>query len=346
LGGGALKGFSERSLLLQIKKRFGGPRFNCSPLLIQGIGDDAAIFRGEKGLLWLASSDVQVEGRHFDLKWMNWEELGARAFHVAVSDIAAMGGTPRFVLLSLIIPPRVSQNDVEKIMASFTQEATKEKVQLIGGNLSGAKSQLSLDVFVIGQVEGKRYVLRSGARPGDFIYTTGILGQAAAGLEILSKFGRKKAMVFSSEIKKLVSRWLRPKAKCAIGRALAESGIVSSMMDLSDGLSSDLKTLCVESGVGAKIFCERLPISRGVVSAGKLLHRDPKDWVLHGGEDYELLFTIKANAANAKIEALANRIKTPIFEIGKITSRKTLWMDEAGKINKLESGGWDHFAKG
>ncbi len=331
----------EKLFLQKIEQQFGKSTSAQDPLLVQGIGDDAAVFRGDESKLWLATCDAQVEGVHFNLDWISFNELGARSFHVAVSDIAAMGGVPRFVLLSLIVPDRVSQADVSKMMIAFNGQARKEKVQLIGGNLSSSLKHLSIDVFVLGQVDKGQSVLRSGAKPGDTICTTGFLGHAAAGLALLTKFGRTEE---AKANQKLVFSFLRPRARIAAGKVLAQSGLVSSMMDVSDGLSSDLKSLCAESKVGAQLGTTDLPMDSALVRAGKLLNCDPLQWVLHGGEDYELLFTLKSSATLTQIDQLKRKLATPIHEIGKITAGKAIVIgDENGKLKKLESKGWDHF---
>jgi thiamine-monophosphate kinase len=332
---------SEKSLLQKIKQRFGKEAGLPNPLLVHGIGDDAAVFRGSAKQHWLATSDVQVEGVHFDLNLIRMDELGERAFHVAVSDVAAMGGVPKFVLLSMVIPKRISQKEVGKLMTAFNRAAQKERVQLIGGNLSKSLSHLSLDVFVLGQVSPNKMILRSGAKPGDLIYTTGNLGWAAAGREILTKYAGRRMPPYQ----KLISAFLKPTARCAAGKILAESGLVTSMMDVSDGLSTDLKTLCRESSVGARIDLSQMPLAKHLWFAGKKLNRDPWQWVLHGGEDYELLFTLNSKASLAKKQMLSQKLKIPIWEIGKIIARKSIdFVDHRGILQPLNSKGWDHFA--
>lgn len=292
--------------------------------LIKGIGDDAAVVKKDKNTYFLYTCDSLVSGVHFLEAYSSPYAIGRKATAVNLSDIAAMGGTPKYMLVSLFIQKGITQKFIDELYKGLNKECKKYDVDIIGGNISKS-DQFIIDIFLVGEVNSKNLLLRSGAKAGDVILVTGTLGDSATGLNLLQN--REN---FS---KKFISRHLTPNARVKEGILLGESELVTSMIDVSDGLSSDIQHICDESKVGVKLFLEKLPVSNGV---GKIT-------ALNGGEDYELCFTTSPK----NIPYLSKLFKTKITVIGEIiSSKKGRWLiDEKGNKRKLITKGWDHFSK-
>ncbi len=299
--------------------------------LVLGIGDDTAAWRTEKSVQ-LATTDILIQDVHFTLNVATWRELGWKALAVNISDIAAMGGTPSFALVSLGLPPETEVNNIIELYRGMKELAKKFDVDIVGGNISRAPVVI-LDVSLIGKASGD-LLMRSAAAPGDQIAVTGYLGQSAAGLRMLKsglKFD-KKTTAFLRE------SHLRPQPRVAEGQILVQHG-VRAAIDLSDGLISDLTHICKASRVGAKVWIDKLPIHEILKASFK---KDARGLALSGGEDYELLFTAKGKV----ITELTNIMSTPITVIGEIlsdASGQITLSDEQGKVVKWTEHGWDHF---
>ena len=248
-----------------------------------GIGDDAAATEPQVGTLTLTSTDMLVEGVHFDLSYSDPYSLGRKSLAVNLSDIAAMGGRPRFVLLALAIPPTLSVEFLDIFTAGFIALAEEHGVALIGGDTCSSKSGLVISVTVMGEQEPIRVVTRAGAQPGDLLCVTGTLGDAAVGLELLRR-GEREGWC--------VRRHLEPTPRLREGERLAAAGLPTAMIDVSDGLLADLGHILEKSGNGALIELTRLPLSGPYREAIARLSLDPYAPALAGGEDYELLFTL------------------------------------------------------
>ena len=301
------------------------------------IGDDAAALLLSPSSVLLATTDMLIEGIHFDLKTTDLYSLGWKAAAVNLSDIAAMGGVPRFCLTSLGIPSSLTVEQVDDFYRGFSECVRKERTVLVGGDTCGSQKGLIISVTVLGEGEKDHLVTRSGAKPGDLLYVTGTLGDSGAGLEML----RAGAGSRTPGARRLIEKHLRPVPHVAEGRKLALSGVASTMIDVSDGLSSDLGHICEQSAMGAEIFEERIPLSRQLRSA-KGLKRPPVEYALSGGEDYELLFTVSP----AKIKKLkALRIRAT--EIGVITrERSMLLLNDRRQGTPLMVTGYNHFRSG
>jgi thiamine-monophosphate kinase len=277
-----------------------------------------------------------VEGVHFDLSTTDYFSLGWKSAAVNFSDIAAMGGTPRFCLAALALPDVTTVEDIKEFYRGFRKLARRHAVLLVGGDTCRSKHGLIISITVLGEAKLSQVVSRAGARPGDLVFVTGALGDAGAGLELLNR----KAGVRSrnSVAGRLLERHLRPIPRIAWGRKLAASRCVSSMIDVSDGLSSDLGHLCDESGVGVQIWADRIPLSSALRST-KGLRGAPFSYALSGGEDYELLFTVRPE----KVKKLLS-LRIPVTEIGRITQAKkrSLILPEGTKVQLVPSG-YDHF---
>ena len=261
-----------------------------SPSVLIGMGDDAAALKLSSSSLLLATTDMLLEGVHFDLSYTDFYSLGWKSAAVNLSDIAAMGGVPRFCLTSLGIPSSVSVEQVKDFYRGFRAVLRAYRTLLVGGDTCSSRKDFVINVVVLGESEKTKIVTRAGAKAGDRIFVTGTLGDSAAGLDLLrTAAGRKGQEAWR---KKLIQKHLRPVPRVAWGRMIAIAKCAHAMIDISDGLSSDLAHICDESGVGAHIIAEEIPFSRSLLAASDKLGKSPLYYALSGGEDYELLFTV------------------------------------------------------
>jgi thiamine-monophosphate kinase len=306
------------------------PWRNLSPTVSVGPGDDCAVVRGRAGTAWLVTTDQLIEGTHFDWSWSTAAQLGQRAGAVTLSDIAAMGGIPRYMLVSLGLPPRMNTATVTRFYDGLRRLLTRYKVPLIGGDTAAAR-RFHAAMTAIGEIDPRLAVTRSGARPGDCIMVTGTLGDAAAGLQILRqrRLNRVRGGRAATIMRALIRRQLTPTPRLEAGRSLAVRQLATAMLDLSDGLMIDLDRLCRASGVGATLCAERLPISSALSDYGRHTKQDPLRFALAGGEDYELLFTVRPAAA-ARCTRLLRRLRLSCRLIGTIT-RPTAHRTSSGR---------------
>jgi thiamine-monophosphate kinase len=321
-----LRKLGERELLALVRKHFSVPRKD----VVLGIGDDAAIINPGRGKL-LVSKDLLVEDSDFIFRLQDPRLLGRKSLNVNLSDIAAMGGRALYAVLGLGLPKDISLDWVIEFFAGFKEAGREGGTILIGGDISQAGKVL-VSVTVIG--EAGRSVLRSGARPGDRVFVSGVLGDAKQGL-ILYKRGRRLGEDATSDV--FLKAFLDPRPRTALGRKLAAGRVASAMIDCSDGLSVDLNHICEASGVGAEIDLTKIPLSPALRSYQK----KPLPLALHGGEDFELIFTVPAGSL-ARAAALGRTF--PLTEIGRITREKGIrTVDEKGKLRGLEIRGFEHF---
>jgi thiamine-monophosphate kinase len=311
----------EKALIRRIREQARG-----GSSVVTGIGDDCAVLRVPPGHELLVTTDFTIEKVHFRRDWHPPELVGQRCVARGLSDIAAMGGEPRAVFLSLALASDVPQKWVDRFFTGLLRLAHEFKVPLAGGDTAESPAGIQADIVVVGSVPKGQAVLRSGARPGDQIYVTGTLGGSAAALSQLA-IGRA--------IRPMASAQLRPTPRLAAGTWLRRHGTPSSMIDVSDGLSTDLEHLCEESHVGAEIEAELIPRS----SLGQKRQEVALELALHGGDDYELLFT-SSQTVPAQIAGVR------ITRIGRITkSTRMMLLDAEGRTKRLEVHGWEHFHK-
>lgn len=301
-----------------------------------GIGDDAAWIINRKGSS-LVTADLLIEGIHFDLRWTSLFDLGHKALAVNLSDIAAMGGVPAYVILSLGLPADLDSTQIDAFYRGLQALARRSGVVLVGGD-TNASVMLILSVCVVGDAPYAP-VRRDGARVGDDIYVSGTLGDAALGLELLrgGRSGTKKRAVA-----KLIARHHRPEPRLALGVLLAKSRLATAMIDVSDGLLQDLGHVCKASGVGATILQERVPLSgafRAVAKSGETAA------ALIGGEDYELLFCGRPRD-RTRIEKMSERAGVSVTRIGVCAQRAKgiTVIDKSGQLIPFPIRGHDHFA--
>jgi thiamine-monophosphate kinase len=322
-----LKHLGERRLISRIRRSFGEKRRD----ILLGIGDDAALVRGPERLL--LTTDILVEDEDFRLDDHPPRLLGRKALNINLSDIAAMGGRPLHALLGMAMPGDVEESWLRQFMAGFRGAARDAGVALVGGDLSQA-DKIMISVTVTG--ESKFPVTRSGARPGDGIFVSGTLGDAAGGLRLIEKGGIRGVV---KAVRPLVRAFLDPAPRLELGAVLARKRLVSAMIDISDGLSVDLAHICEESAVGAEVDASHVPVS----AALERFARDPLSLALNGGEDFELLFTVRP-ANFAAVEKLARRFR--LTRIGRVTAgRKVFLMGPGKKRTPLRAGGFEHFLK-
>lgn len=307
--------------------------------VILGIGDDAAAIRQKSGYLTIITSDMFLEGIHFDYSLSDSYQIGSKALLVNISDIAAMGGRPTSVLISVGLPEGISTEDFDGIFNGLKESARRYGISIVGGDTCRSESGLILSIALLGEVEEGIMVLRSGAKKGDAIFVTGTLGDSAMGLELL----KKKVRGQGSGVRTLIERHLLPNPRVEEGEVIAKNKWATSMIDISDGLTSDLCHICDESGAGARIYKERIPISPELKEASALFKTDPLSYALRGGEDYELLFTVSEDKVEdvMKAEIAGRPLATMIGEI--VEGERTI-IDRDGNKNYLVPSGYDHFA--
>ncbi len=313
---------------------------------ITGIGDDAAVFQAGPGKQSVITTDLLIEDIDFRRTTIPPYLLGHKALAVSLSDIAAMGARPRWSLISIGIPADVWQTDfVDRLYSGWFELANKYDVQLIGGDTSRTVEKIVIDSIVLGECSAHQAVKRSGAKPGDQIFVTGSLGAAAAGLRLVKRGAHIAEQKWDEEdsqkLDHVLLRQLRPEPRVGWGIVLGEERLAASMIDISDGLSSDLNHLCEASAVGALIDSSLLPIDRQVVELCGRRALDPLQLALHGGEDFELLFTIRPGDAGR----LPRRVDgTQITRIGEIrVQNEGVKISEGARIWELNPGGWKHF---
>jgi thiamine-monophosphate kinase len=325
--------------------------------VVLGIGDDAALLDLPPERQLVATMDTLVEEVHFRRDWTGPEDLGWKSLAVNVSDIAAMGAEPLAAFLSLALPAETDVAWVEAFTRGMEQCAREYGCAIAGGDTVRSPRHLTLTVTLLGTVERDRALLRSGARLGDAVCVTGTLGDSAAGLALLeqgvrcSVFGVGSGPVPNTEHRTsntapfapLLAAHHRPRPRLQAARALAASGGVTAMMDLSDGLASDLRHLAARSGVGARVRREALPISAAARAAAAALGIDPTDWALHGGEDYELLFTLPLSVVEATRQSLS-ALGTSMTAVGEIVPVGLGLIEADGREVALEPVGFKHFS--
>ena len=314
-----------------------------TPGLTLGIGDDTASFRPRKGYEVLITCDAVVEGRHYLPGHISPLDLGRRAMALNISDIGAMGGRPLYALASLGLKSETPVADVEAIYRGFIAELNPFEASVIGGNVTKTEHAMFIDITLIGEVEQGKMTRRSGARAGDAILVTGYPGESAAGLHLLLN------ALPGEDLSKnyLVQAYNTPSHRVREGEAIARSGYATAMIDTSDGFLGDLGHICEESGVGAILVLEKLPISEALRGAVAQLGKDPFDLFLHESDDYELIITCPIEHTDgicAAIHSVSEVVVTEVGQITEISDGMKLVMPDGSK-HAVTPAGWDHFSK-
>jgi thiamine-monophosphate kinase len=316
---------TERGLIRDLRRLFPGRAG-----VRVGIGDDCAVLDPAPGRALLATTDLLIEDVHFRRRYASPGDIGWKALAVNLSDVAAMGGRPRWALLALACPATVTSAEVREFAETMGGLAAAHDVAIVGGDTCASPAGWMVNLAVIGESVGEPK-LRSGARPGDLVAVTGPLGRSAAGLALLEAAPRERGDLARSH--------LRPVPRVREGQALGGVGGVTAMLDLSDGLAADLERLAEESGVGARIELARLPIDPATRAAAQRLGADPTAWATGGGEDYELLVTVTPTALG---EASG---RVPLTVIGEITAGGPVeFLAADGRVAAVAPG-FEHFAR-
>ncbi len=342
-----------RTLRRRVKQRGDAPSSfipHPSSLLV-GIGDDAAVIKQFSGRDMVVSTDLLVEDIDFRRQAIQPRFLGHKTLAVSLSDIAAMGARPRWALLSLGVPQDLWEPDLlDEFHEGFFTLADRYDVRLIGGDVSRTPDRVVIDSIVLGECASGHSILRSGARPGDHLFVTGCLGGSAAAWRLIER-GACLEKMENSESKnnhaplmtQLLLRHLTPEPRVGWGLVLGEERLASAMIDISDGLSSDLHHLCNESRVGAIIEGARIPVDPRVTTLCGRRGLDPLLLALHGGEDFELLFSVSPENI-ARLPRKVDGVEVSL--IGKVTDAPAgVRVAEADRVWNLEPGGWEHFRK-
>jgi thiamine-monophosphate kinase len=332
-----IKELGESGLIRRIAETCCAPH----PSIVCGIGDDAAAVALSEHHLLLTTCDLLLEDVHFDLGLTDPVSLGMKSLAVNLSDIAAMGGTPRFFLVSLGLPPHLPLPFVDDLYRGMMIRAKEFDVRLAGGDTNASPRQLVIDITVMGEILPDQIVRRCGARSGDSIWVTGTLGDAALGLSLLR---RERERLPLSGFTSLATRHLSPLPRVREGRMLAEHKIASSMIDISDGLLADLSRVLAASNKGATISLAGLPLSDDFVRCPVPEGAHKLELALSGGEDYELLCTVAKERENELID-LSKAFSVPVSKIGEITDTGGLVvLDSEHEPYDCRKLGFDHFS--
>ena len=309
------------------------------PWVVVGPGDDAAVIKPARGALDVLTTDALVDGIHFDLRFVPPDAVGYRALAVNLSDLAAMGAEPRAALLSLLLPDDLDVGTIDGLVDGWLALAARYRVVLVGGNISRTTGPLTIDVTATGSVRPRRVLTRAGARPGDEVYVTGTLGNAATGLELLRAGGTA-----DSSQRGCIERYLRPDPRVRAGMLLGRNRAASSCMDLSDGLGDAVRQIAEASGVGLTIDAAELPVADEVRQWHRDHCRDSLLTAMSAGDDYELLFTSRPSQ-RGRFRSVRNQLgDLPITRIGVVTkARDVLVKDERG-VRELPRG-YEHWAR-
>jgi len=331
----------EHALISRITARLATP-----PWVLVGPGDDAAVIRPERGALDVLTTDAQVEGIHFDRRFVPPDAIGHRALAVNISDLAAMGAAPRAALLSLILPDQLEVAVVDAIVGGLLTVAERYRVAVIGGNITRSPGPLMIDVTAIGSVKPRRILTRSGARPGDEVFVTGTIGGAAVGLHSLRTRAHSNDPNGPNDPNDPndpnEAQYLRPEPRVRAGLLLGRNRAASGCIDLSDGLADGLRQIAGASGVGIAVDEAAIPLAAGVAEFYRSRGTDVLCAALAGGDDYELLFTTRP-AWRGRLKAVRSQAgDLPITKIGVVTSDTRLIVRTAAGDRDLPAG-FEHF---
>jgi thiamine-monophosphate kinase len=323
----------EHALIARITGRLAMP-----PWVVVGPGDDAAVLQPVRGACDVLTTDALVEGVHFDLRFVPPDAVGHRALAVNLSDLAAMGAEPRAALLSLLLPDSLDIATLDGVVDGLTGLAARQRVALVGGNITRTPGPLVIDVTATGSVHPRRILRRAGARPGDEVYVTGTLGEAAVGLRYLQQ---NPAPGAEHAVASCVQRYLRPEPRVRAGLLLGRNRVASSCIDLSDGLADGVRHVAAASGVGIAIDEAAIPVRDDMRMWHARLGGNAVEDAWTAGDDYELLFTVRP-AHRGRLRGVTNMLRAPITRIGVVTRERDLVVRHAAGTRALPSG-YEHF---
>ena len=309
-----------------------------------GIGDDAAVVEPSRGTLDVITTDTLVEGIHFDRSFVSAADLGHKTLAVNLSDLAAMGATPRVAVLSLVLPPALAAIDVDQLIDSLIELAGRHRIALVGGNITSSHGPLVVGMTAIGSVRRRRVITRAGGRPGDELWVTGTLGAAAAGLGYLRQKSSTSSPEETDAIQSCVDRYRRPEPRVRIGMLLGRNRVARAGVDLSDGLADGLRQITRESGTGAIIDGTSLPLEPGARLWFSRQGLDPLVETITSGDDYELLIAVPRTDRRrlAVVERLSKGV--PLTRVGKLTQPRNLVLRTPEQDRDMPVG-YQHFLR-
>ena len=337
-----ISSLGERALIERIKARLSSP-----PWVVVGPGDDAAVIEPERGSLEVLTTDAQVEAIHFDRRFVPPDAIGHRALAVNLSDVAAMGAMPRAALLSLVLPDAFGVPEVDALLDGLLALAARHRVSLVGGNITRSPGPLVVDVTATGTVRRRRILRRAGARVGDEVYVTGTMGDAAVGLEMLKgrpegRLLQPHAPVGAGLQADPEQRYLRPEPRVRAGVLLGRNRVASACMDLSDGLADGVRQVAEASGVGILLDAEAIPVSAAARAWHAAHGREAVLAAVAGGDDYELVFTVRP-AHRGRLRAVQKLLgDLPITRIGTVIRDRRLAVRTPHGERPLPAG-FEHF---
>ncbi len=331
-----LSELGEFGLIARTTRQF--TRFHANE--IQGIGDDCAVIDQGNGTVLLVTTDILMDRIHFLRDKIPPELLGRKSLNVNLSDIAAMGGKPLSFFISIAIPENIPVDYLDRFFNGIREAADSEHVSLLGGDTTGSKQDLAINILVLGEADSQKCVLRSTARNGDIIQVSGPLGASAAGLHLLLS---EPSETEWKDYAELIEAHFDPRARLATGQALAQIPGVSAMIDISDGLIQDLGHICEQSSLSGTIRMEHIPFNPLLMDLSRKHGIDPWKWILAGGEDYELCWTVSPEYAHKALQAARESGAPAPTTIGKLESGTGITVIAADQTRTFPNGGWNHF---
>jgi thiamine-monophosphate kinase len=326
----------ERALIARIQAHVAMPSW-----VVRGPGDDAAVIKPERGTFEVITTDALVDGVHFDRRFVPFDAIGYRALAVNLSDLAAMGAMPRAALLSLVLPASLEVESFDRMIEGLLTLAGDHRVALVGGNITSTPGPLTIDITAIGAARARQVLTRDGARPGDDVYVTGRVGDASVGLQYLRR-ALERGDPPPPDARDAVDRYLRPAPRVRMGVLLGRNRAASSCMDLSDGLADAIRQIAEASGVGMRIDGAAVPITALVRHWHEECGRDSLEGALSGGDDYELIFTVRP-AHRGRFRSVRRLIgDLPITRIGVVTRSRQVVLEDARGVRELPAG-YQHF---
>lgn len=326
----------EQAIIKFIESSYIGKKDNR---VVLGFGDDAALLRTCGDKLTIVTTDLLAEGTHFRRDIIDPYSLGWKSVAVNISDIASMGGLPTWAFVSIAFPD-IDVEFIQGLYEGMNAISNRFGSSIIGGDTNKIEGQIVINVAQLGEVEDGKQTLRSTARPGDHILVTGYIGESLAGLKILLKDGLESGLKSHPEV---IERHIRPIPRVHEARAAVENGLVHGMMDLSDGLALDLGKLCTASGVGARVFADRLPVSGALAKAAAEIGADPTAMAAAGGEDYELLIAALPEHVERLKKTVEDATGTLVTDIGEFVEGSGATLTQQDGTEVPLKPGWEHF---
>ena len=318
----------------------------ASSSVVVGIGDDVAVLKHQDGSYLLATCDIQVENVHFLAEKITPYQLGRKIVAINVSDIAAMGGSPDWALVSLALPHHKEIDFVDDLYRGMQDQIEAAAAGIVGGNMSGTQNDIVVDLFLLGSVAPEHLICRDGAKQGDLIMVTGTLGDSRAGFGLISD---QRLVVSENARRHATEKHLTPQPRLLEGQMLGRCGKVHAMADVSDGLLGDLRHICRASRVGAEIWGLDIPVGEACLEVAAASGAEGLEWALTGGEDYELVFTAAPGAVKEIEAMLLNETGTSSRVIGRVVSAedaiRVLFADGSDSTRNYLRSGWDHLAE-